>query len=208
MKKILLVTLFLSIAFCQIPISIQYAKSEAGQFSFPKEYRNIDLKFFYFEDNSDIKIKYNEYSLIIDYVNKEKLIRSFLKYEEWNDKAMKSDVELQKEIYPEDQIKISLSGPDLDCLDIDKYDKTNSFDDAAYSRIITGERTIRTIFLSQHSKNHQIVLKFSDYGDTTCKFMGYDQSLIFKFFLDFDQAIEFKNIISQDYINSKKVVFN
>ena len=210
MNKIILSILFLSFAFCQTPISIQYAKSEVFQFQlvaeshynlvFKEKFALTDLNFFYFEDSDKIKIKYKNNSIDLGYLDRKSLIKSISKYEEWNDKAIKNNVTLEKEIYPEEKISIELFGSGLQC-----------YNDEFYTRNIEGERSLRTIFLSQSSKRNQIVLKFDTRGDNLCSTFGhpdFSNSERFKFYLDFNQAMEFKKIISQEYINSKKVIFD
>ena len=241
MKKILLLILFSSLAFSQI----KYAESEVGGF-FPYSdgepissikdgaYNKTALSFYYYSDDSnDIRIEYDTHDQVSFKLSKDErtvLIKYFEKYIEWEGKATKAGLELNKRI----EIKINDTQIEKATLH-DLFDHSlNALNGNKVIKHITTfgdlqpDRDIYIKFFSQNKRRHQIILDFSlpedkrfgellgnreivdDLGlSLSAHFIWIkDYKTNFKLYFDYDQAVDFKYFISEDYIDLKRVVFN
>jgi len=232
MKRLLLITLFLNIAFAQV----KYAESRVGGF-FPKEqgshisyyeygkYNEILLSFYYYDNNSsDIRVKYHTYGTFSFNLSKDErtiLIKYFEKYIEWENKATKAGLELNK------RIEIKVNDPNNNYFGTEKatlhslninpttVSVTTLASFIEYG-VLQSDRDIYIKFFSQNKKRHHIILdfslledkKFAELENKRDQISLKDYKTNFRFYLDLKQAVDFKNFISEDYINSKKVVFN
>tara|TARA_B100001250_G_scaffold316840_1_gene279265 strand:- start:97 stop:804 length:708 start_codon:yes stop_codon:yes gene_type:complete len=235
MKKILLLILFSSLAFSQIkyaesevggffPINDgkPWASIEDGA------YNTTALSFYYYSnDSNDIRITYDTHDQVSFKLSKDErivLIKYFEKYIEWADKATKAELELNKRI----QIKINETQTEKATLhslydnSLSVFNNPNILQQLARSGKLEEEREDRDIyikFFSQNKKRHQIILNFSlledeKFGELFNKsapksiYRIDDYKNNFILYFDYDQAVDFKNFISEDYLDLKRVVFD
>ena len=149
----------------------------------------MDLSFFYFEDgenyiqityasSSPEPINYYPFSVIFSEKSIEILLYQIEKYFEWREKAIEGGVELEKWIKPKENYP--------------------------YVKVGKQQRLLLVSFLSQTKRNHELVLSFSSDRDDRVTYYDKYYVLYFKY----SEVAKLKQFLSEDYINSKKVIFD